>query len=92
LDAKRKLAEVWHSDADPFQDYASLVASPQRLLITTLKGQLILANIRGEKFEKISELQLLEEDAGLYSHPALVGNRVLVRGSKSLVCLDLDRK
>jgi len=26
------------------------------------------------------------------THPALVGNRVLVRGSKSLVCLDLDSK
>jgi len=26
------------------------------------------------------------------THPALVGNRVLARGSKSLVCLDLDSK
>ena len=91
MDAKRKLADAWHSDAEPFQNYASLIASPQRLLVTTLRGQLILVNSHGDKFEESSKLQLFEDEAGLYSHPAIVGGRLLVRGSKSLICLDLDK-
>lgn len=90
LDAARQLAEIWHSDDDVFQEYASLVASPRHVLITSLKGQLILINVSDDKFQKISELQLFDDEAGLYSHPALVGRRLYVRGSKSLVCVDLD--
>lgn len=90
FDAARDLTEIWHSDDEDFREYGSLIASPHRLLITTLKGRLILANTGGKSFEKLSELQLLEDEAGLYSHPAVVGRRLYVRGSKFLVCLDLD--
>lgn len=90
FDAARKLAEIWHSDDEDFREYASLIGSPERLLITTLKGRLILINVRPDRFEKVSELQLFEDEAGLYSHPAIVGRRIYVRGSKSLICLPLD--
>ncbi|MDB5387551.1 MAG: outer rane biosis protein BamB [Planctomycetaceae bacterium] len=90
LDAPQHLTEIWHSDAEEFQEYASVIASPHYVLVTTLKGRLILVNARSDKFEKVSELQLFEDEAGLYAHPALVGRRLYVRGSKSLVCLDLD--
>jgi outer membrane protein assembly factor BamB len=89
LDASRKLSEVWHRDDEPFNEYASLIASPQRILVTSLHGKLFLLNATGDRFEKLSELELLEEEAGLYSHPAIVGSRLYVRGSKELVCFDL---
>lgn len=90
LDATRNLIQIWHTDDDPLRDYASLIGSHDRLLIVSLKGQLTLAKTGGDIFEKISELQLFEDESGLYSHPALVGRRIYVRGSKSLICLDLD--
>jgi outer membrane protein assembly factor BamB len=90
LDAGRKLAEVWHSDGDDFREYASLIASPDRVLVTTLQGKLILFPAAGDTFEKLSELTLFGDEAGLYSHPAVVGGKLFVRGSKSLVCLNLE--
>lgn len=89
LDSDRQLAELWHSDDADFKEYASLVAAPDRFLATSLKGRLILANVASDRFEKISELQLIEDEEGLYSHLALVGRRLYVRGSSRLVCLDL---
>jgi len=90
LDAGRDLGEIWRSDDENFREYASLVASPERILATSLKGRLVLIDAHSDKFEKLSELQLFEEEGGLYSHPALVGRRLYVRGSGQLVCLDLD--
>lgn len=87
LDASRQLAEVWHSDDPAFSQYASLIGSSNRLLITTLKGKLLLINLDGDRFDKVAELDLFDDEQGLYSHPAIVGQRLYVRGSKALVRL-----
>ena len=92
LDADNKLADIWHNPDDAFQEYASLIASPERLLITTLKGQLILIDVAGDKYTQRGELQLFDDEAGLFSHPAVVGRRLYVRGSNQLICLNLDGK
>jgi outer membrane protein assembly factor BamB len=91
LDAKQKLTEVWRSSDETFREYTSLIASPDKILVTSLQGKLLLVSARNDKFEKLGELQLFEGEAGLYSHPAIVGGRLYVRGSKALVCLDLDK-
>jgi outer membrane protein assembly factor BamB len=90
LDANRELAAVWRSRDADFREYASLIASPDRVLAATLHGKLILIDIQGDRFKKLSELKLLDGEAGLYSQPAVVGNRLYVRGSNALVCLDLE--
>jgi outer membrane protein assembly factor BamB len=90
LDSNRQLAEIWRSKERVFREYASLIASRDRILITTLHGALILAKIDGDHYQPLSELQLFEDEAGLYSHPALVGSRLYVRGTRELVCLDLE--
>lgn len=90
LDAARSLEEVWHNRDREFREYVSLVGSHQRVLATTLHGKLILFDVKGDRFGKLAELTLLEGEAGLYSHPAIVGSRLYVRGTKSLVCLELD--
>lgn len=89
LDAGDGLATRWRADDGVFREYASLIASPDRILATTLNGSLVLFSANPARFEKIGELRLFEEEAGLYSHPALVGSRLYVRGSSSLVCLQL---
>jgi outer membrane protein assembly factor BamB len=90
LDVPGRLRKLWHSDDEDFTEYASLVASHDRVLVTTLLGKLILLDAKSNGFKKLSELQLIEDEAGLYSHPAIVGRRLYVRGSKSLVCFDLE--
>lgn len=90
LDAGRKLAEVWESDDEAFREFATVIASPQRVLVITLHGKLILLDAAANEFAPLSELQLFDDEAGLYSHPAIVGGRLYVRGSKQLVCLELQ--
>jgi outer membrane protein assembly factor BamB len=90
LDAQSKLAEIWRSDHECFRGYTTLIASDERFLAISLKGKLLLANVAGKEFKKLGELQLIEGEEGLYSHSAVVGGRLYVRGSKMLVCFDLN--
>ena len=89
LDLNRGLQQIWKSDADEFQEYTSLIVSPSKILITSLKGKLLLVSAKQDRFELVSELQLFKDESELYSHPALVGTLLYARGSKSLVCLEL---
>lgn len=91
LDARSKLKEIWRSDDECFRSYTTLIASDERFLAISLRGKLLLANVGGNEFERLGELQLIEGEEGLYSHPAVVGGRLYVRGSKMLVCVDLTR-
>ncbi len=90
LDATRNLTQIWRENDRQFRDYASLIGSPERVLVTTLKGRLLLFSTDASQFSKLSDVQLIEDEAGLYSHPAIVGQRLYVRGSNSLVCLNLE--
>jgi outer membrane protein assembly factor BamB len=91
LDAASQLKELWRSNDECFRGYTTLIASDSRLLAISLKGKLLLANVGGNEFTKLGELQLLEDEEGLYSHSAVVGGHLYVRGSKLLVCFDLSR-
>ncbi len=90
LSAENNLAKVWRDDSKEFREYASLIASPERVLVFTLSANLILFNLNADRFERISELQVFDDEAGFYSHAAIVGSRLYLRGSKSLVCLELS--
>lgn len=91
LDLTRKLKSIAQSDDRAFSEYASLIANPTRVLATTLRGELVLFDAKADKFAPLARLQLFEDEEGLYSHPALVGTRLYVRGSKSVVCLELKQ-
>ncbi len=92
LNAADHLSLRWRSDDAAFREYASLIGSPDRVLATTLQGRLVLFDAAAAEFRKISELRLFDDEAGLYSHPAIVGSRLYVRGSGSVVCLELGGK
>ncbi len=87
---RNSLAERWTLDDPAFSKYCSIIASSDRLLITNLTGELLLVDITGEKPSIVSRVKVLDEEQGLYAHPALVGNTLYVRGSNSLVALDLS--
>ena len=87
LDAT-SLKTLWTSNDKAFGDYVSLIGGSDRVLAATVRGELLLLDANGDRFELISRLQVVDGD--MYSHPALVGNRLYLRGPDSVRCLILE--
>src|SRR6185369_8875057 len=81
LDLSAGLKPIWVG-ADPELDhYSSIVATDTRALIVTMAAEAILVDPRAPKFAILDRRSLIEDEGGLYSHPAYVGKRMFVRGS-----------
>jgi len=89
LDLKMGLKTIWRGEHNAFATYASLIASDDRLLVTSISGELLLIDAKSDRLRILSESRVFEDDHGVYSHPALVGSRLYLRGSAEIVCLDL---
>lgn len=90
LDLKEKLKPIWTSDDSAFQRYASIIASEDRLLVTTLEGELLLLDTRAANLRELGRWRLFAEEQAGYAHPALVGSRLYLRGNMSMVCIELN--
>lgn len=90
------LALNWMVDEEPYTDYCSFIAGNNRLLITTQTGNLVLAQASAQGFKPIDELDLFPDvsdtDRDVWSHPALVGNRLYIRNSLAVYCFLLDER
>ena len=89
LDLSADLKTLWTSDDEAFGEYASLIGSPRRVLVATVNGELLLIDAEASDFRLINRVRLIADDSGVFSHPALVGTRLYVRGSNSVSCVDL---
>jgi hypothetical protein len=89
LDLSANLTTLWSADDPAFDDYAVAIASGSRLLVASSHGELVLLDTTAERFQPVSRLTVFEDDPGVYSHPALVGTRIYLRGSEELLCIDL---
>jgi len=89
LDLSAGLKALWTASDDAFSEYTSLLGSPERVLITTLHGELLLIDAQSPEYRLIDRSQLFADDSGVYAHPALVGTRLYVRGSNSICCVEL---
>lgn len=89
LDANAQLKCVWKLEDKAFEEHASLFADAERLLVVALNGECLLLEARADQPRIISRFRLFAADAEIYSHPALVGNRLYVRGAGSVSCFDL---
>ena len=83
------LKPVWDRADPAFQQYCSVIASPTALLVTTLQGELLLIDATADQYRELGRLRVWQDERGCYAHPALVGQRLFLRGSSSIVCLDL---
>lgn len=90
LDVRQNLKEVWSANDPAFRAHISLVATDERVLATTLKGELILFDATGDRFRAIGRVRVLKGEEGCYAHPAFAGKRVYLRGSSSVVCIELE--
>ncbi len=89
LDISKGLNAVWTASDDAFHDYTALLGGPDRVLLTTIHGELLLVDATGPEYRLIGRHQVFHDDSGVYSHPAIVGERFYLRGSTSIRCLDL---
>ncbi len=89
LDVHNGLKPVWDRQEAVLNEHLTLIADDDRVLVITLRGELILLDGRADACSIISRLRLFDDDVEVYSHPALVGTRLYVRGGSSLVCVDL---
>jgi len=87
LDISSGLDELWRMRAPALSDYASLFVSADRVMIVA-DGEILLFATDGTK-RVIDRLKIFEKRAPIYSHPAIVGRRLYVRGVSKLRCIDL---
>lgn len=89
LDLKNGLKTLWSSDDPAFADHVNMFAGSDRLLVSTMEGELLLIDANADRFKLLGRTRVFEDERGLYSHPALVGNRLYWRGGSKIVCLEL---
>ncbi|MBM3492861.1 MAG: hypothetical protein FJX72_00850 [Armatimonadetes bacterium] len=96
LDARAGLRTIWKNEEAPVLQHASLIGAPGRVLIVTLDGHVSIFPSRPTADMKPS-LQPLpvkasgdDDEVAVWSHPAVVGNRLYVRTNRELICLALD--
>jgi len=90
LDLTHALRPVWSIEDDALGDYATLITDGARVLVITLGGELLLLDAQSETVAIQSRLRVFEDEVEVYSHPALVGSRLFMRGGQRIVCVDLE--
>jgi outer membrane protein assembly factor BamB len=84
------LKELYTADDDAFNDYTSLIASDERVLVLTEAGELLLLDATADRLRVLGKLKLFDGATGIFAHPALVGDRMYVRSNDEIVCLSLS--
>ena len=87
LDLNDNLNELWRIRDSSLADYGSIIASGERVLVVG-KGKLLLLKADGTQ-SVISSTRVFEENLPLYSHPAIAGDRLYVRGETSIRAIQL---
>ncbi len=87
------LHELWVGEDEMLPVYGAVIGGKQRLLVVGRGGELLLIDARADRFRVVSRQRPFQQDGGkdpLYSHPALVGTRLFLRGETELICLELS--
>ena len=87
------MREVWIGEDDALPVYGAMIGGKQRVLVVGSCGELLLIDARSDRFRILSRHRPFEDygdNVQLYSHPALVGTRIFLRGEAELVCLELS--
>jgi len=90
LDPQAGLKTIWSSDDAAFQNYCTVLGTADRVLVVSQEGELVLLQHDAARFEPIGRLKLFEDESGVLAHPAPLGQRLYVRNSTHLYCLDLS--
>ncbi len=81
------LIESWRVRDKAFGDYAAMFWHDDRILIVA-NGELLMIAADGGQ-EILSRQRVFPESLPIYSHPAIVGKNLYIRGESSLRCISL---
>ena len=94
LDAANGMKTCWESDAEDFANYCTFIAGNGRVLVVTQSGALCLLQASKEGLKMVSRLALFDDvpdtERDVWSHPALVGNRLYIRNLLGVYCFLLE--
>ena len=87
LNLKNGLKEAWRIRDPALSDYGAIIADSNRVLVIG-DGELLLLPTSGEK-KVLSRLKVFDDKLPVYSHPAIVGRNLYIRGESSIACIRL---
>ena len=94
LDIDNGLKTLWEVEEDDFIEYCTIISGNGHSLVTTQSGKLYLLKSNRQRFHCVATLELFDnvplEDRDVWSHPALVGNRLYIRNMLAVYCFLLD--
>jgi outer membrane protein assembly factor BamB len=94
LDLADGLRTRWEADEREFAHYGSFIGGNGRVLVVTQGGTLHLVRLDRDRFDRIARLDLFDDlpdtQRDVWSHPALVGNRLFVRNLLGVYCFLLN--
>jgi outer membrane protein assembly factor BamB len=92
LDLKNNLKTVWVKEDDIFYDHSNVIGGNGRVLVWTQSGDLLLLDAAANKFSPLSRMRPFgDSKVDSMSHPAIVGNRIYIRGPNEIACFKLSR-
>ena len=92
LDLKNNLKTVWVKEDDIFYDHSNVIGGNGRVLVWTQSGDLLLLDAAANKFSSLSRMRPFGDGkVDSMSHPAIVGNRIYLRGPSEIACFQLSK-
>jgi outer membrane protein assembly factor BamB len=86
LDPGESLKTLYATKDDAFKNHVAFIAGNNRVLALSVEGELVLLQASRTELTPISRVRLFK-DVEVWSHPALVGNRLYVRSMKEIGCI-----
>ena len=87
LNLRDGISEKWRLRDQAIGDYGAIIASTNRLLVMG-KGELLLLGADGQR-RILARQKVFDQRVNLYSYPALVNDRLYIRGESALRCIRL---
>ena len=93
LDLKDNLKTVWLAEDDMFYDHSNVIGGRGRVMVWTQSGDLLLLDAAANEFKPLRRLRPFGDGkVDSMSHPAIVGNRLYLRGPGELACFVLGEE
>jgi outer membrane protein assembly factor BamB len=91
LDLEDQLKTLWEEyDDEGLTQYCSFIAGNGHVLVTSQTGEIHLIRADRQRYDCVGRLSLFDDvadtDREVWSHPALVGNRLYIRNLLAVYC------
>lgn len=84
------LEQIWVDEDEAFEQYASLIASTDRLLAVTTRGELLLYDAATDERRLLGRLRIAPPNVDIVAHPAISRRCLFVRIGSEAACLPLN--